>query len=154
MSYENFRKIDIDALDPEGGITKQELVADLPPVDPSEIQARAQQVRGLISKGDYSSALQYALTDPPYGGDDQIKDLHLRTVLDIFTATKSSDITGLVESLDGEQQSVLIKYIYKGMAALSGQSSNGGILLAWFEKTIDVTGQGSIVRYMSDRKTV
>lgn len=41
------------------------------------------------------------------------------------------------------------------MGSIIGQShGNGGILLSWFEKTVDVTGQGSIIRHISDRRTV
>lgn len=68
---------------------------------------------------------------------------------------RSSDITQIVEQLDGEEQNVLVKYLYKGMGSPLGQShGNGGILLTWFEKTVDITGQGPIIRYMSDRRVV
>lgn len=41
------------------------------------------------------------------------------------------------------------------MGSTIGQThGNGGVLLAWFEKTVDITSQGAIVRYMSDRRTV
>lgn len=50
---------------------------------------------------------------------------------------------------------MLIKYLYKAMGSPQGQSQGvGAILLAWYEKTVDITGQGAVVRYMSDRRTV
>jgi actin related protein 2/3 complex subunit 5 len=83
------------------------------------------------------------------------KNIHLKTVVDILLVIRSSDITPAVEQLSSEEQNVLIKYLYKGMGSTLGQShGNGGILLTWFEKTVDITGQGPIIRYMSDRRVV
>lgn len=73
----------------------------------------------------------------------------------MLTAIRSNSITSAVESLSSELRDVLIKYIYKGMGSTLGQThGNGGVLLTWFEKTVDITSQGAIVRYMSDRRTV
>lgn len=73
----------------------------------------------------------------------------------MLTAIRSNSITPAVESLSSELRDVLIKYIYKGMGSTLGQThGNGGVLLTWFEKTVDITSQGAIVRYMSDRRTV
>lgn len=83
------------------------------------------------------------------------KTLNLQTVLEVLATIRSSAITSTVQALSPEQRDTLIKYIYKGMGSPLGQGhGNGGILLTWFEKTVEVTGQGSIIRYMSDRRTV
>jgi actin related protein 2/3 complex subunit 5 len=74
-------------------------------------------------------------------------------VIDIFSATKQTEIPNIVKGLSIEQQNVLVKYIYKGMDSKKGQHQ-GGILLAWYEKTVDVTGMGPVVRYLTDRRTV
>ncbi|QRD06127.1 actin-related protein 2/3 complex subunit 5 [Parastagonospora nodorum SN15] len=81
---------------------------------------------------------------------------------------------GGTEALD-----VLMKYIYKGMAQASPPSntrnitpqatgfsqvhSRGGgegggqamsVLLSWHEKLVEIAGPGSVVRVMTDRRTV
>jgi actin related protein 2/3 complex subunit 5 len=73
-------------------------------------------------------------------------------VMEVLNSIKASDIPSLVESLDAEQQDVLMKYIYRGMS-LPG-SYNSGVLLNWHEKLTEVAGLGSIVRVFTDRKTV
>lgn len=76
-------------------------------------------------------------------------------MLEVLATIRSNQITSTVEGLSADQRDTLIKYIYKGMGSPLGQAhGNGGILLTWFEKTVEVTGQGSIIRYMSDRRTV
>lgn len=81
--------------------------------------------------------------------------MNLQTVLDVLATIRSNNITPTVEALSMEQRDILIKYIYKGMSSPVGQANgNGGILLTWFEKTVNITGQGAIIRYMSDRRTV
>uniref|UniRef100_A0A060TF04 Actin-related protein 2/3 complex subunit 5 n=1 Tax=Blastobotrys adeninivorans TaxID=409370 RepID=A0A060TF04_BLAAD len=151
----DFRKVDVDALDPDKVVSPEELVPPLPPVDPQEIEQRGQLIRQQLSKGDYIGALQVALDNPPYGGDERTKETNLRNVLEVLTTIKSSDITQIVDQLTPEDQNVLIKYLYKGMGSPLGQShGNGGILLSWFEKTVDITGQGAIIRYIADRRTV
>ena len=74
-----------------------------------------------------------------------------------------------------ENLDVLMKYIYKGMSqtpnrALTPQAtgfsqigSRGGgegggqamsVLLSWHEKLVEIAGAGSIIRVMTDRRTV
>ena len=47
------------------------------------------------------------------------------------TAVKSTDIAGVVRSLDSDSLDVLMKYLYAGMA--SPEKYNAGSLLAWHE---------------------
>ncbi|CDO58082.1 hypothetical protein DV451_001682 [Geotrichum candidum] len=151
----NFRKLNVDQYDPSKHLSIQDLLPELPPVSDADIKARATEVRSLLSSGDYSRALAVSLSDPPYGGSEDIKNVNLQTVLDVLATIRSNNITPTVQSLSTEQRDILIKYIYKGMGSPVGQANgNGGILLTWFEKTVDITGQGAIIRYMSDRRTV
>ena len=48
-----------------------------------------------------------------------------------MTAVKSTDIAGVVRSLDADSLDVLMKYLYAGMAA--PEKYNAGSLLAWHE---------------------
>lgn len=154
MAEVNFRKIDIDQYDPDRFLA-QDLIPPQPPVSMDEIKQRQTAVKRLLSQGDYQGALETALRDPPYGGADDVKTVNLQTVLDVLLTLKSNTITPLVEALPSDLQDVLIKYIYKGMSSPLGQTHGNGVaLLLWFEKTVDVTSQGAIIRYMSDRRTV
>ncbi|KAG5356843.1 Actin-related protein 2/3 complex subunit 5 [Yarrowia sp. C11] len=155
MSQIDFRRIDVDQYDPDSFISKEDLTPPCKPVSAAEQQQVASEIRGAISRGEATAALPIALDFAPYGGDDQVKDAHLKSVIEILSATKSAEIPAVVKGLNKEQQDVLIKYLYKAMGSPQGQSQGvGAILLAWYEKTVDITGQGAVVRYMSDRRTV
>lgn len=71
MTTDNFRKIDVDALDPENQL--EDLVAPQDPVSVDQIQTLSQQVKQILGKGDYVSALKYSLDNCPYGGDSNVK---------------------------------------------------------------------------------
>lgn len=153
MAAIDYRKIDIDALDNENNLTKEDLVPEARPVDSSEINQRAQQVRSLLQRGDHAGALQEAINDPPYGGDESAKSMNLSTVIEVLTSVRGSDMTPIIEKLDHEQQVTLLKYLYKGMGDSKGQTQ-GGVLLSWFEKLVSITGQGTVIQYISDRRTL
>ncbi|KAK9467044.1 actin-related protein 2/3 complex subunit 5 [Lipomyces arxii] len=154
---DSFRRINIDILDPENNMTAEDLVpesiAGLPPLSVSDIQSVGASVRAQISRGNYLVALQSALDEPPYTSSDEVKTIHLMTVLEVLAAIKSSDISRTVEKLSAEQRDTLIKYLYKGMGVPESHGLSG-VLLAWFEKVVDVAGLGAIVRHLSDRRTV
>ncbi|ODV97796.1 hypothetical protein PACTADRAFT_47649 [Pachysolen tannophilus NRRL Y-2460] len=150
---EDWRRIDIDVYYPESRISEEELKPYAKPVSLEEIQIKAQQIRSLLSKGSFIDALAYAIDEPPFGGDAQTKELHLKSVVDILTAVKQSEISSIVKQLTIDQQDILVKYLYKAMGSKIGQQQ-GGIILSWFDKTVEITGNGPIVRYISDRNTV
>lgn len=150
---EDWRRIDIDALDPENTIQPEDLIPPTDPVSAEQLQAEISQLRQFISRGSYSDALQHATSAPPYGASIQGKELYSDTLLELFSVVKQADIAGLVEGLDIEQQNVLLKYIYKGFSTDKGKKQ-GGVLLSWYEKVVGVTGMGPVVRYLSDRRTV
>ncbi|MDC6271189.1 actin-related protein 2/3 complex subunit 5 family protein [Acetobacter pasteurianus] len=161
MSQEDWRRIDIDALEPENHLT----LADLSPdsasstkFTSSQVQSLAQQIRSQLSSGQFQQALQTALDNPPYVADSAAtKQLHAKTVFETLCSIKnnnsSQDISSFVKLLNQEQQDVLIKYLYRSMSEGYGQKQ-GGLVLNWFEKTVEITGVGAIARYMTDRRTV
>ncbi|VVT50842.1 uncharacterized protein SAPINGB_P002898 [Magnusiomyces paraingens] len=154
MAEIDFRRIDVDQYDPDRFLVES-LVPPQPPVSLDEIKQRSVAVKRLLSQGDYQGALETALRDPPYGGSAEVKNANLQTVLDVLLTLKSNTITPIIEALTPELQDILIKYIYKGMGSPLGQTHGNGVaLLLWFEKTVDITSQGAIIRYMSDRRTV
>lgn len=72
MADVNFRKIDIDQYDPDRFLAK-DLIPPQPPVSAAEMKQRQQEVKRFLSAGDFENALVTALTNPPYGGDDEAK---------------------------------------------------------------------------------
>lgn len=152
---EDWRRIDIDAFDPDSGrLTAEDLK---PPythaITLQELEPKISQLRSAATSGDFSSALQILTSDPPYSADDATKEEYFHAVLSVLTQVRQAEITALVKNLSPKQVEVLIKYLYKGMSIPEGQKQ-GGILLSWFEKATQVSGVAPIVRYLSDRNTV
>lgn len=104
-------------------------------------------------------------------------------ILQSIKQSDMSPMLGRIYSSNGgpDTLDVLMKYLYKGMSQTSGSSSassraltpqptgfsqigsrgggeGGGqamsVLLSWHEKVVEVAGAGSIVRVMTDRRTV
>ncbi|TFK37551.1 actin-related protein ARPC5 [Crucibulum laeve] len=152
-----FRKIDIDIYD-EDTLQESELY-DADPRDPAQVLDDAKQrqaaVRSSLAKGDIGEALSITLDNAPYGpGVDAAKEITLQTLLTILNSTKSTEITGIIKTLSQDSQDTLMKYLYKGMGMPGWGDISGSVLLGWHEKLTEVAGTGSIVRAMTDRRTV
>jgi len=120
---ENWRTINIDLLDPESSsnFDTSTLHPAFAPVSESEIRNVGQQVRQLLRGGDAEGALRGALESAPYGGDANVKEIHLHTVTEVLQSIKASDMTPMLQRIfrtDGGSDAldVLMKYLYKGMA--------------------------------------
>ncbi|CAG89288.2 DEHA2F13112p [Debaryomyces hansenii CBS767] len=154
---DNWRRIDIDALETDNHLSKEDLIPDLPPVSNEEILSLSKQCRSALSSGQFLQALTLALDTPPYVSDEKTKELHSETVFEVLCSIKNNhninDLSNFVKQLDSNQQDTLVKYLYKNMSTSYG-AKQGGLLLHWFEKTVEVTGLGPIVRFMADRRTV
>ena len=75
---QNWRLIDVDALDPELTYPEELLKPHFEPVPTSSIQQLNQQCRGLLQRGENTEALRLALENVPYGGDEAGKvGLHI-----------------------------------------------------------------------------
>ncbi|KAF9380604.1 hypothetical protein CPB97_008245 [Podila verticillata] len=154
----SFRKIDIDALEEDAfnqdELDFQEIGEGLPHHEvEAQVNSRAQDVRSLLQRGNTSAALSKSLENPPYGKDlDAAKARNTQTVMDVLSSIKLVEVPQLVKALAPEEQDVLMKYLYAGMAA--PEQNNSGVLLAWHEKLTEVAGQGCIVRVITDRRTV
>lgn len=150
---EDWRRIDIDAFDKDSHIQPEELVPECQPVSAQEVATLQQNINSLVSKGSFSDAISLVTSNPMYGAEPQSKSQLLGAVVDLLSMVKQSEISTIVKSLSSEQQNVLIKYLYSGMSSSKGQKQ-GGVLLAWYDKTVEVTGLGPVVRYLSDRRQV
>ncbi|KAG0311713.1 hypothetical protein BGZ97_011679 [Linnemannia gamsii] len=153
-----FRKIDIDALEEdafgEDEIEFQE-IGELRPLSDveAEVNSRAQEVRSLLQRGNTSGALTTALQNPPYGAPyHAAKARNTQTVMEAVISVKVVDMAQVAKGLSPEEQDVLMKYLYAGMAA--PEQYNSGHLLSFHEKLTEVAGQGCIVRVITDRRTV
>ncbi|CAB4405132.1 arp2/3 complex subunit [Rhizophagus irregularis] len=152
----SFRSIDVDALD-EDILLPDELFAfsNGIEIDPetalNNVKSKEVEVRNLLTRGDTSNALIKAIENPPYGlFTIEAKDLNTQIVMEVLNSTKAT--VEFVKSLATEQQDILMKYIYRGMA--SPDLYNSAVLLNWHEKLTEVAGVGCIVRVITDRKAV
>lgn len=84
--------------------------------------------------------------------DVLFQDAALALVMRVLLSIKQTQVEETVKKLDNDQRDVLMKYIYKGFEIPSEGSS--AHLLLWHEKTFAVSGVGSIVRVLADRKQV
>ena len=66
----------------------------------------------------------------------------------MLSLVKDNQLEKFVEDLTKEQQDIVMKYVYKGLAA--GQ--NSAAFLKWHEKLVDKQGLGIIMRTLCDRK--
>ncbi|TIB78807.1 hypothetical protein E3Q22_00996 [Wallemia mellicola] len=136
----NFRKIDIDAI--EDDYLNDD---DLLEIDPRSEQdalsyftSLQAQVRGLVNGGDVTNALGLILDDPPYGPTvDSARKINTDTVIQILSSTRTSDISNVINNLQPNQQDNLMKYIYKCMS-LPVAEQIGNVFLSWHEKLTQV----------------
>lgn len=154
---DSWRSIDIDAYEPENHLSKEELIPDLPSVSYELIVQVSQEVRKNLSSGQFLQALTLALDNAPYVSEPKTKELHAETMFEILCSIKNNhqinELGKFIDQLNSEQQDTLVKYLYRTMNTPYG-AKQGGLLLSWFEKTVEITGLGPIVRFMSDRRTV
>lgn len=125
-----WRTINVDALDPDSSVNfdVSSLSTSQPEISDADARQIAAQVRQLIRGGDPEGALRGALENPVYNGPDAAKDTHLQTVIEVLQSIKASEMTPMLQRIYGtpggaECLDVLIKYLYKGMAATSGPSA-------------------------------
>ncbi|CAG8518382.1 220_t:CDS:2, partial [Scutellospora calospora] len=132
MSY---RSIDVDIID-EDQLVQEELFAF---VGGTEIDSE------VALKDVQAKALTTGIENPPYGSHKtDAKEQNTKIVMEVLNSIKATDIPSLVKNLTLEQQDVLMKYIYRGMA--SPELYNSAVLLNWHEKLTEVAGVGCIVR--------
>ena len=111
------------------------------------------QVESLLSTGKNCEALNHVLSNNSLSiKDPQARDVNLAVSLKVLLSFKTSQIEAAVAGLDNESRDILMKIIYRGFEfPFEGSSAQ---LLVWHEKVYAVAGVGSIVRVMTDKKTV
>lgn len=115
---DNWRTINIDALDPESSqnFPLATLSPASPPVSLDEIRSVGAQIRQLLRGGDALGALSGALQFAPYGGDETVKEEHGRVVMEVLQGVRSAEIAGVVRAIykgdgGGESLDALMKYL-------------------------------------------
>ena len=111
---------------------------DAPPA--ADSSAVAGQVRQALARGDHVAAIQAGLS---------CADTDPNPVLSCLSAVKSTDITQVLDRLPVDDLDVLMRAIYKGLAA--PQDNNCAVLLSWHEKVVEIGGEGVIVRVLTHR---
>jgi actin related protein 2/3 complex subunit 5 len=141
-----FRKVDVDQYSEE--VYEEDQVADDGVTGPSDAE-----VQSLLSKNRNTEALTYVLSTPPLATKNQgVKDKALQSVLKVLMSFKAAEIEGALKGLDQNKLDILMKYIYRGFEQPSENSS--AQLLVWHDKVFAITGLGSIVRVLTDKKRV
>ncbi|XP_038045312.1 actin-related protein 2/3 complex subunit 5-B-like [Patiria miniata] len=140
-----FRKVDVDEYD-ENNYQDEQTDEEGKGPDEAEVQS-------FLNQKNYEEALKAVLRNPPLGSKNPaVKDKAFQLVMRVLTAFKTNDVEKAVNGLDPDTIDVLMKFIYKGFSYPTENSS--AILLTWHEKAYAVGGLGSIVRVLTDRKTV
>jgi len=132
---DNWRTINIDALDPESSqnFDLSSLHPAAPDVSESEIKSVAGQVRQALRGGDAEGALVYACQAAPRGASNEsVKDLHLQTVTEVLQSIKASDMTPMLQRIyksegGSDILDTLMGYLYKGMSHGSSSSSRPAV---------------------------
>ena len=76
---------------------------------------------------------------------------NLVVVMRAIVGAREDAISGIVERLSLEACDTLMRYVYKGLGTRAEAS---GTLLKWHARIVERAGVGSIVRVITDRRTV
>ncbi|KAK5088709.1 hypothetical protein LTS08_000886 [Lithohypha guttulata] len=133
MSTINWRTVNVDAYDPESQLNfplETLQPSSLPaPSTASEQAQLATQIRQLLRAGDLLGSLSSALETAPLAGDEQAKQVHTATVLEVLQGIRQAEVSRILQEMLRQQggnalADTLMKYIYKGMGSGAGGSSS------------------------------
>ena len=142
-----FRTLDVDLYNDDN--YKEEVDAS----DQSVVDQNDSVISSLLAANKPVEALTHLLSGAALGiKDPAIRDASLNLAMRVLIAIKVSQIDEVVAGMDNESRDVLMKFIYRGFEVPSEGSS--AHLLVWHEKVFAVSGPGSIVRVLTDKKRV
>lgn len=75
----------------------------------------------------------------------------------VLTSVKDNEVAALVAKLDSVQLDALMKYIYKCFESLEQAANplqNSNSLFKWHKEVLDKAGMSSIIRVLTERKTL
>lgn len=149
MSTIDWRRIDVDQYDPENQYEQDDLPDLKPNVTIADINNLTQAIRGLIQRQEVVSGIMTLVEYAPYGAADDVREAFLKSVFELLTSAKLSDIPGVVKGLDLDTVDVVVKFVYSLMAK-EWSLKQSGLLLVWLDKITESVGEGPIIRYLSD----
>ena len=82
--------------------------------------------------------------------DAEVRNRFGAMVARILGGVRDSEIETAVNSFSPEEQDLLTKFVYRGMALCI----ESGKLLKWHAALVKAAGHGTVVRALSDRATV
>lgn len=128
--------------------------AALPPVDEGQLASAVDVVLAKVKTAiGTDRAVAMCLGDPPLGSrNPDTLNKATTTVIMALTGCPDNKMKDAVEALSPPQQTLLMQYIYRGMAQRNEAVSS--VLLKWHAAVIAAAGEGCIVRAMSARPTV
>lgn len=139
-----FRKVNVDEFDENNF---QDDVVEETQDGPDE-----GEVVNLLNAGKNLDALKLILSHPLVSSNSAAKEKELTLALRALSNFKTSEIEKSVQSMSNDEVDMLMKFIYRGFEKPSDKSC--GVLLTWHEKAYAVGGVGSILRVLTDRKSV
>ncbi|CAL2029572.1 hypothetical protein CAEBREN_23949 [Caenorhabditis brenneri] len=146
MQNTSYRKLDVDAFDPEQYDENDETV-DTPGLGPDE-----RAVQGFLSSNRLEDALHASLLSPPLKTKDQnVKDRATQLVTKVLQSFKNAEIEQTVQKLSIDEGDILMKYVYKAME-LGADAAVCQSLLAWHAQLVAKFGHGAIMRVFSGRQ--
>lgn len=111
-------------------------------------------VKSLLKSGDKKGALEAALRKAPLGSKSvEVKDGTADLVGMVLKEVGESEVNGLIAPLDMDLCDVLMKYVYKVMGMVD-KGTNYGVCLKLHALLTEKAGMGSIIRAVTDRRTV
>lgn len=149
MSFEDWRRIDIDQYDPDNQYIPDELPDEKSGTSLSDIQTLTQTLRGLIQRMDIKEAIKFAIEYAPYGASAEVRDSFLKSVFEVLVCVKTNDVANITNQLDLDSLDVVVKFLYTLMGK-DWALKQSGLLLVWLDKIVEQVGEGPIIRYMSD----
>ena len=82
--------------------------------------------------------------------DRCLKRRHSASFLTLFQAVKDAEIAAHISELEDRQRDVLMKYVYRGMAACEDSK----FYLKWHAAIVKQGGEATIVRSMAERRSI
>jgi len=120
--------------------------------DEKEVDSQIEKIKGeaesLLSQSNPLKALQVAITAPATKLSEGKSDKIAVTIGNILTSIKDSETNKYLDSLNLDERTNLMKFVYRGMA----QGASCGALLKWHAALFEKDGVGIIMRVLTDRK--
>ncbi|KJH52386.1 hypothetical protein DICVIV_01363 [Dictyocaulus viviparus] len=153
MGNTNYRKIDVDAYDPEKYNENEDglFIDIIMAVEASGLGPDERNVLSLLQSNRLEDALHTALLNPPLKCKNQaVKDKSTTLIAKVLGTFKCSEIESVVKKVSVDEADILMKYVYKAME-LMPESTLCQTLLAWHSLLVARFGLGSIIRVFSER---